>query len=202
MSPVAEIPTIRSMAEHLTFTADWMKSHVGIWRDSLGHLIDRPNVRGLEVGVYEGRSAVWWLENILTGAGSKLTTIEVWREKFEPNLKTIRAFGVNEDRLVNIWGRAQDVLFQSGQIEPLDFAYLDGGKEAADVLQNSVLVWLLLKPGGILIWDDYEWEWKDESITTRPSLPPKIGIDAFLSAHQGRFTECHRDWQIIVRKNS
>lgn len=201
MTAVLEKKT--SLANHLTFTSDWVGNHPDTWRKHLSRFTGKPGVRGLEIGVYEGRSAVWWIENILTGPGAKLTTIEKCRERFAGNLQTIRAFGIGPDRLYNIWGVAQDVLSRAHhRFDPLDFAYIDGGKEADNVLQNSVLVWLLLKPGGILIWDDYQWEWKDGSVAEQPSHPPALGIDSFLSAHQGRYTELHRGWQIIIRKNS
>ena len=34
---------------------------------------------------------------------------------------------------------------------------MDGSHHARDVLQDAVLAWGLLRPGGYMIFDDYEW---------------------------------------------
>ena len=38
-----------------------------------------------------------------------------------------------------------------------DLVYIDGSHSAKDVLLDSLLAWRLLRPGGAMIWDDYEW---------------------------------------------
>jgi len=190
-----------ALRDKLVFTSDWVSHHAPVWQELLADVVGKPGALGLEIGVFEGRSALWWLENILTGEGARLKAIEPWRQKFEANLAVLREMGFGEDRLEVFWGHAQEVIRRFHSIRPqLDFAYIDGGKDADAVLQNSVLVWLLLKPGGVLIWDDYRWEWQEGSISPQVAHPPRIGIDAFLSAHDGKFEELHRDWQIAVRK--
>lgn len=46
------------------FTADWFTSYGADWLRLLGHLRSGP-ARGLEIGSYEGRSAVWLMDNLL-----------------------------------------------------------------------------------------------------------------------------------------
>lgn len=196
MSAIAEADP----REKLVFTQDWVSNHCGKWKEHLSDLIGKPKVSGLEVGVYEGRSSLWWLDNILTGEGSHLVAIEPWRDKFEPNCGVFREiFG--PDRFNLYWGKGQEILMKFGpDLGPFDFAYLDGGKDADTVLQNSVLAWLTLKPGGVLIWDDYRWEWRPDVVSPKCEHPPKIGIDAFLAAHVDKYEELHRGWQVIIRK--
>jgi len=192
-----------SLADRLTFTSDWVSWQTAKWMTHLEHLVGQPHVHGLEVGVYEGRSSLWWLENILTGPGSTLTGIEPCRAFIEPNLKVMREAGISENRYYVHFGMAQSVLAgRPLDARKFDFAYIDGGKEADCVLQNSVLTWLHLAPGAILIWDDYQWEWKPDNPgpELKPDQLPRVGIDAFLSAHAGRYEELHRGWQIIIRK--
>jgi hypothetical protein len=74
-------------------------------------------------------------------------------------------------------------------------AYIDGSHMAADVYADAVLAWSLVEPGGILIFDDYEW---GEMDTERER--PKLGIDAFLKAIEGKYRELHRGWQIAIAK--
>lgn len=39
----------------------------------------------------------------------------------------------------------------------LELAYIDGSHHRADVPADSFATWPLIVPGGIVIWDDYEW---------------------------------------------
>lgn len=197
MTTVAEIDP----REKLVFTHDWVSNHCEKWREHVGHLAGKPGVRGLEIGMYEGRSTLWWLENIVTGEAAKLFAVEPWRDKIGPNLAVFREMGFDSHRLRVFLERAQTALVADWAKHPIfDFAYLDGGKDADSVLQNSVLTWLALKPGGIMIWDDYRWEWRPDVVSPKCEHPPKIGIDAFLAAHVDKFEELHRGWQVIIRK--
>lgn len=191
------------LRDKLVFTSDWVSSHCDTWAGHLSHLAGKPGVRGIEIGMFEGRSTLWWLERILTGEGSKLYAFEPWREKIQPNLAILREMGFDEHRLQVFFERAQTGLVADWvSPEMVDFAYIDGGKDADQVLQNSVLVWLALKPGGVIIWDDYRWEWREGVVSPYCEHPPKIGIDAFLAAHVGKYEELHRGWQVVIRKNA
>lgn len=48
------------------FTSDYVSEHIPRWRDLFEEYRGQPDVRMLEIGSYEGRSAVWFLENVLT----------------------------------------------------------------------------------------------------------------------------------------
>ena len=86
-----------------------------------------------------------------------------------------------------------ETLIQSGEV--FDLVYIDGDHTRDAVLVDSLLAWHALRPGGILVWDDYEWG---------PELPldqrPKQAIDVFLSLHAGELDTMHRGYQIIVRR--
>ena len=47
------------------FTQDWFTYNTPLWSRLLAPLVGRP-IRALEVGVFEGRSAVWLLDHVLT----------------------------------------------------------------------------------------------------------------------------------------
>jgi hypothetical protein len=57
------------------------------------------------------------------------------------------------------------------------------------------LAWPLLKPGGLLGFDDYGWRGVSD-----PTHCPALAIDAFLSVMRRCLTEVHRGYQIWVRK--
>lgn len=190
------------MIEDMQFTSDWVTSKDSLWRGLLGHLAGKP-ARGLEIGVFEGRSSQWWLLNILDHPGSSLVAIDPWVAKSEENVARLKADPVHGPKFTFVGRPGQKAmadLLSQGQAGSFDFAYVDGGKEAHLVLEQSVLAWMLLKPGGVMIWDDYRWEWTEGCVSPKPESPPKIGIDAFLSAYAGFHEELHRDWQIAAKK--
>jgi hypothetical protein len=78
---------------------------------------------------------------------------------------------------------------------PYDFIYIDGSHLAPDVLADAVLGWLLLKSGGIMIFDDFRWD-----RMPRPEQCPGIAIEGFLRCHSGWYDLLHVDWQVAIRK--
>lgn len=64
----------------MSFTTDWVTQFVPSWtKHVLPVLAGRPGVRWLEVGSFEGRSALWTLDNVLTGPGSEITCVDLWQ---------------------------------------------------------------------------------------------------------------------------
>ena len=83
-------------------------------------------------------------------------------EKFFLNLKLNKNFSKNiTEKITN----------------KFDFIYIDGSHQAADVLSDAVNAFKLLRPGGIMCFDDYLWHWADRPYN--PLDTPKAAIDAF-----------------------
>jgi hypothetical protein len=60
---------------------------------------------------------------------------------------------------------------------------------------DAMMSWELLKPGGMLIFDDYRWE------EQRPlGRRPRLAIDLFLKSHSDKYQLVHKDYQVAVRK--
>ena len=183
------------------FTVDWFTAHVPLWEKLFAPFAGEP-VHALEVGVFEGRSSAWLLDHVLTHPAATLTWVDTFaggaeharldlgglEARFRAN---VARFGAKVGGTV---GRSGDVL-RAMTGERFDLIYLDGSHAAADVLADAVLAWPLLKPGGLLGFDDYRW-----AGMPRPEDRPAVGIDAFLAAMRGRYAEVHRDYQVWVRK--
>jgi len=99
-----------------------------------------------------------------------------------------------KDKITIHVGSSQKILrtFLVGQF---DFIYIDGSHQAPDVLEDTLLAWRLLKKGGILIWDDYDW---GEQYQEREK--PKVAIDAFLYIFEGKYKIISSHRQICVTK--
>jgi predicted O-methyltransferase YrrM len=80
------------------------------------------------------------------------------------------------------------------------FIYVDGAHSASSTLEDSLMAWWRLRPGGVLIWDDYSWKW-DCRKRKRYLARPKIAIDAFLRIYDERFDLLpHRGWQVAIQR--
>ena len=184
----------------MEFTEDFVSGHAADWSRLLGYMAGRPQLRFLEVGSLEGRSALWWLNNILTDASSTLICVDLWGPRdaanelrFDANIRESRRGG-------QVRKLKADSRRALGRLpaDHFDFAYVDGSHNACDALADALLILPLLKPGGILLFDDYEWdvpEFYDD-------LPPRPGIDAFLSVCAARVEVLTRGYQVAVRKKA
>ncbi len=194
------------------FTVDWFDYHRGHLTNALAPFRGQPGVRMLEIGAYEGRSTVWFLEDLLTGEGSHLTSVDTWEGSAENDPGAMRAvwerFRTNTEeyvasgRLTVVVSRSQP--FLAGQIARGETApgqcyhviYIDGSHAAPDVLSDAVLCWALLEPGGVMVFDDYIWS----GMTTEQERP-RFAIDSFLACFLGQYDELHRGVQLVIRRH-
>jgi SAM-dependent methyltransferase len=191
----ADTPGELTMPEIYDFTADWFGGHIPVWQTALAHLAGRPDVDFLEVGCFEGRATVWLLGNILTHPGARIDCVDVFFDpsyewRFDHNIRT--ALGTS--KVQKRKGRSQEIL-RGLPFAHYDAVYIDGSHAAVDVLEDAVLAFRLLKPGGVLIFDDYEWNAHQD-----PLLLPKIAINAFLGIYQRQYEMLHMGYQVIIKK--
>jgi hypothetical protein len=182
------------------FTYDCFSSRIKCWTEVLAMIAGIPNVRFLEIGSFEGHSACWLLDNILTAPTASIVCIDLFPPSFERMFdRNIDASG-SSAKVTKLKGRSEDVL-RSLSGERFDAIYIDGSHEPGDVLDDATLSWPLLRSNGLLIFDDYRMvEDPLATLIQGPSERPEIGIDAFLSLQEGSFTTVHSGYQMIVRK--
>jgi predicted O-methyltransferase YrrM len=166
-------------------------------------------VKALEIGGFEGISANLMLDLLFTHPESEVHAIDPFlpdpttpevnvqtRECFEENCIT----GGHESRIKLYEGLSAEVLAwmasAEGFWEGFDFIYVDGSHLAKDVFIDAALSWNLLKPGGILAFDDYGWGASERN----PLAKPCTAIDAFSSVFSDRLDLLHGGWRRIYRK--
>ena len=76
-----------------------------------------------------------------------------------------------------------------------DFIYIDGSHTAPDVLTDACMAWPLLKPMGLLVFDDYLWGNPRDALHR-----PKIAIDAFTNIFGETAEIVHVGYQLVLRK--
>lgn len=185
------------------FTEDWFSHNAPNWTKWLSGIAGRPGARGLEIGSFQGRSAVWLLENVLTHPTSRLTCVDTFEGSVEntPGQKA-DLFNIFERNLspfssrVDVFrGYSQAFLRTLPREETYDVVYIDGDHAATSVLEDAALAFPLLKVGGVVIFDDYEW-----ALMPKPTDRPRIAIDAFLSVYADHVRVLAVEYQVAVQK--
>jgi predicted O-methyltransferase YrrM len=185
------------------FRVDWFSHNIPVWEQLLAPLKGKPELRVLEIGSYQGRSTVWLLENILTDATASIDCVDTFEGSVEhtPEQKqgllelfmhNTRSFG---DKVRVHKGRSFDVLHAFEPKETYDMIYVDGDHTASSVLEDAVLSLPLLKKGGIMIFDDYEWTGMPRMVDR-----PQIAINAFTAIYADKVRVIHRAYQLAVQK--
>lgn len=178
------------------FSTDWFTRHIPVWNKILRPFKGKADIHYLEIGVFEGRSAIWMLENILTHPSSKLTGIDIFqfgnglKEKYLSNLK-MSGFA---HKATTIQGYSQ-IELRNLPLNSFDIIYIDACHRADCTLANAALSFELLKTYGLLIFDDYTWgEELPEELRTQ------FAIDSFITAYRNFIEIVHRDYQVFIRK--
>ena len=73
-------------------------------------------------------------------------------------------------------------------------AYIDGSHFPADVYSDAALTWSMMAPGGVVIFDDYDWDIMEEHER------PKPGVDALLKTIDGQYRVLHCAYQMVIGK--
>jgi hypothetical protein len=188
-------------------TTNWTSRNYHLWADILAPRREQP-LRILEIGSWEGRSALFFL-NFLPRAS--IICVDTFAGSIEhrawPLSQRELQLGGIERRFDNnlapfadrVQKRKEDSLDALGKLglegQRFDLVYIDGSHLAIDVYRDGVLAWVLVAPGGIIIFDDYQRKLGPERDL------PKVGIDAFLTTVKERYEELFRGHQIILRKH-
>lgn len=197
------------------FTEDWTSGHFPAWErlffEVLGWDPGQPRL-AVEVGSFEGRSTLWFLEHLLRHPNSRIACIDTFEggaehtaaqtggllDRFRANLEaSTRAHKAEVLRGDSFSGLS--ALIARGL--RADLVYIDGSHAAPDVLADLVLAFRLLPPGGVILCDDYLWA---RAPTAQIDIldSPKLAIDAFTNIHRRRLelVPWGYHWQLAVRK--
>jgi len=169
--------------------------------------------RMLEIGSFEGKSTVWFLENVLSNEKSTITCIDPWTTysqntdsfntlenewDFTNNKKTfiynIYQSGVPEKVIINkgFSHKILPKLINDG--EKYDIIFIDGNHTSPFVLTDCVMCWYLLNDSGIMIFDDYLWG------DINSSTAPKIAVDSFISCFKDYIEVIWNDYRVAIKK--
>lgn len=195
-SQVAERPD--GGGEYL-FTNNWFESNAKrVWEKLFAQY--KPG-KVLEIGSYEGASTCYLIEKLAQNVSVEIHCIDSWgggieHVNWEIDMAEVEArFSHNTALAISRVSLPVSLVVHKGlshsclatlisqnQGNSFDLVYVDGSHQAPDVLADAVMAFLLLKVGGILIFDDYVWS-ENLSYGRDPLRCPKMAIDAFVNCY-------------------
>src|SRR5262245_39170357 len=188
-----------------TFTTDWTSAHFETWSEVLPFRKEAP-LRILEIGSWEGRSAIFWLRffpqshlvciDPFTGCADQEATgsaADEIEERFDANLSS---FGARVEKIKSRSTPALDILYATNR--KFDLIYIDGHHIRDEIMLDSFMSWRLLAPNGVIVWDDYLYD----AGHIAPAQRPKETIDAFLRLYAPELAALHMGYQVIALKSA
>ena len=189
------------MSSSFQYTTDWFSHRIPeISSSTLG----LSPAKILEIGSWEGRSACWFLRTFET---AHLTCVDTWEGSTEhtPDMisgiydrfrHNIRISG-GEDRVTIVKKSSATALYGLTPAS-YDLVYVDGDHHAFAALRDIVMSWGLLRPGGVLLIDDYGGGCDQDS---DPLDLPTLAVDIFAKLFAGQYTCLHQGYQVHLKKN-
>jgi predicted O-methyltransferase YrrM len=140
--------------ERYVFSTDWFKHRVHLFSRFLCPLREQP-LTYLEIGIFEGQSFTWMLDNILTDSNSRAIGVDPFvddalYERFTQNLRL--SPGRRKAKILK--GFSREIL-TALKNEMFDVIYIDGSHVAKDVMRDLIEGFRLLKTNGMMFVDDY-----------------------------------------------
>jgi predicted O-methyltransferase YrrM len=188
----------------------WEKHLVSFWDKYLNELKNKSRQNTiLEIGSYKGKSTCWMLENLASNPKSVIYALDTWEgspeyaadlsfktveKEFDENTKQTK----RTNQLIKMKMKSSEGLNILIEKEArFDFIYIDASHEARDVIVDAVLSWQILKPCGIIIFDDYEWDQLEQDY-----FRPKMAIDSFIEIFKPELKVLYKEYQVGVKKLS
>lgn len=195
------------MSNNFIFQSNWFPEEQATrWEKYLAHLKGKPNLLFLEIGSFEGRSTVWLLQNVLTHPTSQIVCVDTFDGSSEHQNTELQLNSLEDHFMHNInqIGAANKVIKMKGTSKQMlkrlpsdifDFIYVDGSHKAADVLEDAVLSFPLLKKNGIISFDDYDNNAEPDNVNEA-----ELGINAFLQVYKDQYELLYKGLELIIRK--
>ena len=166
-------------------------------------LAGQRNLAFLQLGVYTGDASLWLCEKVLIAEETILVDVDTWEGSDEEAHKSLDFVSVYDTYLRKTGHFAQILKVTDTTLNFLiryketkfDFIYIDADHTTVGVLMDAELSWPLLKSGGLLAFDDYQWGQHLPVFKT-----PKLGIDLFLERHLGEYEILEQGLQVWLRK--
>lgn len=181
---------------------DWFSMKIPILKFYLDKCKFPPSINGLEIGSYEGKSAIFFMKYF---DKIKLTCVDTWEgtdeQDSETDFKKIEnnfEFNMSgfKENVIKFKGRS-DNFFKLNKDKNFDFIYIDGYHIYETVLDDANSSFKLLNKGGIILFDDFLWGYYKKNI----KLNPIFAINTFLKNHKNNIEIIYASSQLMIKKS-
>lgn len=156
--------------QRYTFSEDWFSSNIPIWEYFFKRELNlNSSLEYLEIGVFEGRSAIYIYNNYnninicCVDPYEKYEDIEssVKKQEMSKIFKTFQDNTKNLGDRLNHYKMTSSKFFETNK-KKFDIIYIDGSHYYLDVTNDFKNSLKILKKGGLLIFDDFLWNYYEK----------------------------------------
>jgi predicted O-methyltransferase YrrM len=173
----------------------------------------------LEIGSFEGKSTIWFLENLLINDKSTITCVDPWMN-YNQDKNSLNSYntdntewkfkdlGIKETFLNNIvksrFSNKVRIIQELSDIalpqlitqnKKYHLIFIDGNHVAPYVLMDTILSWNLLEKNGYLVFDDYLW-----GLDKEKNLRPKESIDYFIEIFHDYIEIIYDGYRKVIKR--
>lgn len=180
-------------------TTDYFSINAYYWSSILNKNLN--DFSYLEIGSWEGNSALYILKNFIT---KKVVCVDIWDlydDKYkEEHIKRFENFNYNLkefEKKFTFFKNTSDKFFEINK-EKFDLIYIDGSHEMEQVYKDISNSWACLNHNGIIICDDYFY---GNIYTNKNENVPALSINKFLRENKDMLQIlCVNNTQIFFKK--
>jgi predicted O-methyltransferase YrrM len=184
----------KRMQQHGWITKDWFTRHAPQW-DPLLQPLEGQKATILELGSFEGLSTAYLLWRL---PDALITAVDTFagepsgpetEQRFDHNIALVDKNRV--EKIVAPTYEALPRLLADGR--RFHFIYVDASHHVLDVIVDAALSWRMLRPGGVIVFDDY-------GIGGDPQRRPTEAVDAFMRLVADLAEPVPCGWQAAFRR--
>lgn len=197
------------------FTQKWFDPMITSWFNVFDYFTEENEVNDvLEIGCFEGRATVFLLENYLK-EGTNYTVVDTFGGTLEEDGMKVVGEKLRESDFIydnfshnishfpeiNFTIHRDYSQYRLPKLEKegkrYDVIYIDASHRADDTFVDAYYAHKMLKPGGLIIFDDFGW--KDPN---RPHIAdsPELGIRMFNTMYDREYNVIGGGYQVVVQR--
>lgn len=160
----------------------------------------------LEIGSFEGKGSLVIEKTLCSHKDSQLICIDPLENFYVQNNSSLEFWNkvcvgqqqrflknTEHSKKILLWKGYSDDMIPKLENFSLDFVYVDGDHSELQVYKDAINVWEKVKPGGIILFDDYLFK--------KNGVETKLGIDKFLLEKRNYFKVLIKSYQLAIQKN-